>query len=182
MFCPNLVDFHAHLLGQNHDTMVISCVSTKCSMIKRWGGVQMMAHTESLASFLRGETYKLCFVQIWLISMHIYLVKITTQWSFCRRLGGGVHVCRHHISVMRLLFQWWCVYCSCCRYLSWLRVVQCSARTSELSFEAMSYVNRCAQLCEAVHSSSSHLSKFVSCINRSSFDGSDVTRKVNFRV
>ncbi len=46
------------------------------------GGVKMMAHTERVAGFLRGETYKLCSVQIWLISMHIYLVKITIQWSF----------------------------------------------------------------------------------------------------
>ncbi len=79
MFCPNLVHFHAHLLGQNHDTMVISRVSTNCSMIERWGGVQMMGHTERVARFLRGDTYKLCSVQIWLISMHIYLAKIIIQ-------------------------------------------------------------------------------------------------------
>ena len=119
-----------------------------------------MGDTERVAHFLRGEAYKLCSVQIWLISMHIYLLKNMIQW--------GGHVCRHHISVMQLLFQCWRMYCSCRRNLSWLRDVQCSARTSEFSFEAMSCVTRCAQLCEAVHSSSSHLSKCVSCINRSS--------------
>ncbi len=71
MLCANLVEFYTHLVGQNHDTMVISLVSTKCSMIKRWGGVQTKAHTERVACFLRGETYKQCSVQIWLNSMHI---------------------------------------------------------------------------------------------------------------
>ncbi len=43
-----------------------------------------MAQTERVALFLRGDTYKVCSVQIWLISMHIYFVKITIQWSFHR--------------------------------------------------------------------------------------------------
>ncbi len=41
-----------------------------------------MSHTERVVSFLKGETYKVCSVKIWLISMHIYLVRITIQWSF----------------------------------------------------------------------------------------------------
>ncbi len=42
----------------------------------------MMAHTERVTSFLRGETYNLSSVKIWFISMHILYVKNTIQWSF----------------------------------------------------------------------------------------------------
>ncbi len=49
---------------------------------KGGGGVQTMAQTERVALFLRGDTYKVCSVQIWLISIHIYFVKIAIQWSF----------------------------------------------------------------------------------------------------
>ncbi len=49
---------------------------------RKVGGGQMMAHTERVASFLRGETYKQCCVQIWFNSMHILYVKNKIQWSF----------------------------------------------------------------------------------------------------
>ncbi len=54
MLCANLVEFHAHLVCKKHDTMVVSHVSTKCWTIERWGGRQITAHIERVASFLRG--------------------------------------------------------------------------------------------------------------------------------
>ncbi len=42
----------------------------------------MSVPTKLVASVLRGETYKLCCVQIWLNSMPIWYVKNTIQWSF----------------------------------------------------------------------------------------------------
>ncbi len=82
MSMPNGFDFCSVFVCKKHDTMVVSCVSMKCSTIERWGGVQMMAHTERVTSFLRGETYNLSSVKIWLNSMHILYVKNTIQWSF----------------------------------------------------------------------------------------------------